>query len=197
MHVLNCLRVIFLLDKLRRYIGFLIFPFANILVKLKVTPNLLTLIGFIFSLLSSYLIISGSLLSAGFLILLSGFFDVLDGAVARLSGLTSKFGGFFDSVMDRFSDAVVLSSIILYDQSLLLLGLIALIGSLMVSYCRARGESLGVNLAGVGLAERGERMIIISVGVMLNFIQWSLLLLVILCYITIFMRIFKVWSSLR
>ncbi|MCS7374944.1 MAG: archaetidylinositol phosphate synthase [archaeon GB-1845-036] len=189
--------MIFLLDKLRRYIGFLIFPFANILVKLKVTPNLLTLIGFIFSLLSSYLIISGSLLSAGFLILLSGFFDVLDGAVARLSGLTSKFGGFFDSVMDRFSDAVVLSSIILYDQSLLLLGLIALIGSLMVSYCRARGESLGVNLAGVGLAERGERMIIISVGVMLNFIQWSLLLLVILCYITIFMRIFKVWSSLR
>ncbi|RLE54596.1 MAG: CDP-alcohol phosphatidyltransferase family protein [Candidatus Methanomethylicota archaeon] len=197
MPVLNCLRVIFLLDKLRRYIGFLIFPFANILVKLKVTPNLLTLIGFVFSLLSSYLIVSGSLLSAGFLILLSGFFDVLDGAVARLSGLTSKFGGFFDSVMDRFSDAVVLSSIILYDQSLLLLGLIALIGSLMVSYCRARGESLGVNLAGVGLAERGERMIIISVGVMLNVIQWSLLLLVILCYITIFMRIFKVWSSLR
>ena len=86
--------------------------------------------------------------------LISGLFDALDGAIARIYGEATKFGGFFDSVLDRYADAVVLSGIIVGGLTNLIWGLAALFGSLLVSYARARAEAAGVKMESVGLAER-------------------------------------------
>ncbi len=139
---------------------------ANFAMKLGITPNMATLLGFSVSIVAAGLIFLYSMwsyiliLSAG-LMLLAGYFDALDGAIARNSHRITAFGGFLDSVLDRYADAIIISIIILSGLCVNWIGLIALFGSLLVSYTRARAEAAGGQKMAVGLFERGERMLLI------------------------------------
>lgn len=149
------------------------------------------------------------------LLLLSGFVDALDGAVARATGKTSPFGGVLDSICDRYSDAIVLFGIILGGWVSTFWGIIAIIGSLLVSYARARAEAAGVTQLGIGLAERPERLIIIMVVTLLqyltilgilftpplfydidNWIAYGVILVAILAHITVLQRTIAAYRAL-
>ena len=181
-----------MLDRLRVFLSGFLRPLASLMIRLHISPNMLTLLGFIFALFSSIQIFFGNNIYGGILILVSGFFDVMDGFVARMTGSTSSLGEFLDSVLDRFSDAAILSSLILSGMCNLPSGLFVLVGGFMVSYIRCKGELLGIRLAGVGLAERSERLIIISAGLIFGFVQLSIYLLSVLVMITVAERFYRV-----
>ena len=134
---------------------------------LGVTPNMLTILGVLIAVLTAYFFTlstlnNKNLIVSGILILISGSVDAIDGVLARNTGKVTRFGGFFDSVADRYSDAIIFSGIIIADLCDLLTGLLALFGSLLVSYTRARAEAEGIKMAGIGIGERAERMIFLS-----------------------------------
>jgi CDP-diacylglycerol--glycerol-3-phosphate 3-phosphatidyltransferase len=149
-------------------------PTARILSKTGVTPNTLTVMGFLVSVAAGVLIAKEYFLVGGLVTLFAGAFDLLDGPLARTTGKVSKFGGFLDSALDRLSEAAVLAGILAYYafndgtwESLLAFG--CFVGSVMVSYLRARAEGLGVKCE-VGIFTRVERVIVMSIGLMFG--QW-------------------------
>ncbi|NIR42555.1 MAG: CDP-alcohol phosphatidyltransferase family protein [Gemmatimonadetes bacterium] len=150
-------------------------PIIDILVRRRVHPNVLSTIGFLITITSAFAFHSHHVRTAGILILLGGSFDLLDGRVARATGLASKFGAFYDSTLDRMSEvAVYLGILSLYNDYRLELGdvgmiyaiMLAMAGSLMISYTRARAEGLGIDCK-VGLMQRGERVILIGLASLL------------------------------
>ncbi|HMB45594.1 MAG TPA: CDP-alcohol phosphatidyltransferase family protein, partial [Candidatus Methanoperedens sp.] len=157
-------------------------------------PNTLTLFGLLLSLVSAYFFARWELKMAGAFLLAGGFFDALDGLVARENNRMTKFGGFLDSVCDRFADAAVLLGAIYgglsqgYSNQYWLTGTLAIIGSLMVSYTRARAEAAGAS-ASVGFGERPVRMIIIILGAFLDMVYWAILFVAVISFITVFQRI--------
>jgi archaetidylinositol phosphate synthase len=167
------------------------------------TPNHVSVLGLVFAVLAAITYWLGRshssfLLIAAFFLIVSGFFDALDGPLARLFGQVTIFGGFLDSLLDRYADALVLVGIIfgwlINDSFWLFWGCLALIGSLLVSYSRARAEAAGVKMETIGLAERAERIIILVVASFLALaweqaLQWSVALLAFLTHLTIVQRI--------
>jgi len=130
--------------------------------------------------------------------LFAASFDALDGALARLTGRQSRFGAFFDSTLDRYSEAVIYGGLLIYyvDQGVRtepLLVYAAIIGSLMVSYSRARAEGLGLECK-VGIATRLERVLIIAAGLILNQVTLALWLVAIFANLTAVQRIVYVWQ---
>ncbi|MDO8056960.1 MAG: archaetidylinositol phosphate synthase [Candidatus Hermodarchaeota archaeon] len=145
-------------------------PIARFFARSRISPNAVTLLGPIVATIAAWEYYQQQLLFALLLLLLSGFVDALDGAIARATGKTSPFGGVLDSICDRYSDAIVLCAIILGGWISPFWGIIALIGSLLVSYARARAEAAGVTQLGIGIAERPERLIIIMVTTFLQYL---------------------------
>ncbi len=148
--------------------------------RIGLTPNGVTIIGFVFALLAaiSYANVTPSqtvwLVVAVALLLISGFCDALDGVLARTYQQTSAFGGFFDSLLDRYADASIFAGIIISGASSiitqelsLLVGLVALVSTLVVSYSRARAEAAGLKMESIGFAERPERIIILAASSLL------------------------------
>jgi CDP-diacylglycerol---glycerol-3-phosphate 3-phosphatidyltransferase len=179
---------------------------AEVIAKSGVSPNTLSLLGFLFSLVVAYLLTTGAFLLGGVLVLLASAFDMLDGALARVTGSTSKFGAFLDSSLDRYSEIAIYIGLLAYflgrgdsTQQVLLIQ-ITVAGSLMVSYTRARAESLNMNCS-VGLFARPERIIVLALGLMLDgFIPGLRVALWILAVVTNFtalQRILHVWSISR
>jgi len=135
--------------------------------RIGLTPNAISAIGMILALLSALAYAEWQinrlyLLLATVLLLLSGFCDALDGTLARLYHETTAFGGFLDSLLDRYADAVVYVGIIVGGLCDVLWGLAALTGSLLVSYSRARAEAAGVKMESIGLMERAERISVLA-----------------------------------
>ena len=171
---------------------------AALLHRLGLTPNHVSILGLVLALLSAVTYWQWQLhplllIVAPLLMLASGLLDALDGAIARIYGEATKFGGFFDSLLDRYADAVILCGIILGGLTELHWGLATLMGSLLVSYARARAEAAGVKMESVGLAERAERIVIIALAsfisyVWLDALNWSILLLAILTNLTVVQR---------
>jgi archaetidylinositol phosphate synthase len=162
-----------MLTKLKQKVQQMLAAEARAAHRIGLTPNMITGIGIILAFLSALAYGTRALkwqsdplilLLATVLLLFSGFCDALDGIVARLYGQATVFGGFLDSVLDRYADAAVYIGIILGGLCDPLLGMIALVGSLLVSYSRARAEAAGTRMESVGLAERAERMIILLVA---------------------------------
>lgn len=168
----------------------------------NVNPNTLTISGLVLSLVSGLLFARREILFAGIFLLASGFFDILDGEVARENNRITRFGGFLDSVCDRFADAAIiigamyggLASIPHFPEWFI--GALAIVGSLMVSYTRARAEAAGAG-ASVGIGERAVRMIIIAAGAFLYMVNWAILLVAIISFITVFQRITYVRKVLK
>jgi archaetidylinositol phosphate synthase len=137
------------------------------LAGMGVTPNHVTALGVLVACLTAWLYWTWGgdrlrLVAAAVTLILSGLLDAVDGVLARSTGNASRFGGFLDSVADRYSDALAFSGLVLGGLCDAWVGLAAMVGSLMVSYCRSRAEAEGVKMAGVGLAERAERMLLLA-----------------------------------
>ena len=172
---------------------------AKLAHSVGLTPNHISGIGALSAIISALLYLNAKaipslLVAATIFLLASGFCDALDGALARIYGETTVFGGFLDSLLDRYVDAVVLGGIILGELCDLSWGLAALIGSLLVSYVRARAEAAGVKMETVGIAERAERLIILAVASLLSVLWletlgWSIVLLAILTNLTVLQRV--------
>lgn len=155
----------FLSRFLKEYWYWLTSPFVRLMVKLHITPNVITVWGFIISCLSAYFFHLGMIGAGGWFMIFGASFDLFDGQVARLTGRASKSGAFFDSVMDRFSEGVVFLGLASYYRSsfVLYFVVLALVGSMMVSYTRARGEGVGVDVK-KGIMQRAERIVYLAVG---------------------------------
>ena len=130
-----------------------------------------------------------SFILGGVLLLISGFFDVVDGQVARVTGKSSKKGAFLDSVFDKIAEVTIFLGILIggYSQGYLVLLAIGL--SLLVSYTRARAESLGVQLQGIGIGERAERLLVIAIIGMIGFLNYAVVIVAIIAGITFVQRI--------
>jgi CDP-diacylglycerol---glycerol-3-phosphate 3-phosphatidyltransferase len=148
-------------------------PFAKIFIKLGFSPDLVTLFGTLGVVVSSIVFFSqGEFFAGSILFAMFVGLDAVDGTVARLLNRNSKWGAFFDSVLDRIADGVVLGSLAFYfakagEETFFILSLVALLASEIVSYTKARAEGLGFN-CDTGLAERPERVIIIIAGTFLT-----------------------------
>ncbi len=181
---------------------------VKILIKLGFTATTLTVLGLCFSIVAAYFYAYPTDLwyiwVAAFFLFLAGFCDVLDGAAARMSGGNTSSGNFLDSLSDRYSDIVVIFGILIYSShfvffgvSGLVWGVFALVGSILVSYTRAKAETLNVHLEGVGLAERPERTIIlIGVSLVLH-PEWGLVILAILTHFTVIQRTIYTLKELK
>ena len=157
-----------------------IHPLINVLLRMGVTPNMVTIIGLLLNFLATIILIVRAEAGdrsdhsyvgwAGLVILVAGLFDMIDGRLARVGNMANPFGALFDSVIDRYSEMVMFLGIIWYLVShdyfmSSIFGFVAMIGSVMVSYTRARAEALGVECS-VGLMQRPERILIIGLSAM-------------------------------
>jgi len=171
-------------DYLRGVLNQAFMPLASLLHWCRVTPNQVSLGGIVLNLVSAVLILDGQLVLAGIVYLLAGSLDLLDGVLARLAQLSSRFGAFLDSTADRISEGVVFAAIAYHfarhglpiDAALTVL---ALLGSLLVSYTRARAEGLGLECK-VGIVTRAERVVLIALGLLLGLLPAAIYLLVVL-----------------
>ncbi len=121
---------------------------------------------------------------AGLLLLASGFLDMVDGSVARLTGRVTLRGAFMDSTIDRMSEVSVYAGIILRNDTSPLAVLLALSFSMLVSYSRARGEALGVKMSGIGVGERAERILVLGVASLLNYVAIGVIIVALLAAVT-------------
>lgn len=186
-------------------IGHRLDPYLNYLLK-KVFgdcghPNLYTFMGFLATLVASLFILAGSWLAAGLAIILSGLFDLFDGAVARKLEKVTPFGGFLDSVLDRYSDLLLLLAFLIYylkrgDAGLVILTAFVSIGTALIPYTRARAEAAKIP-CNIGFMERAERIILLCAGVLFGWMEWVLWVLAILTHFTVLQRIYYVWKKLR
>jgi len=163
----------------------------------RMSPNALSLVGFLLSLLAASQVALGHLLWGGLLVLLAGFVDLLDGAVARLGGKATPFGAVLDSALDRLSEAAVLLGLVVHfgGSSMVYLIYAVLVGSFLVSYIRARGEGLGLVME-TGLFTRGERVVVLALGLVLPVVLWpALAIIALLSWFTVGERLFSIWQK--
>ncbi len=198
-----------MLTKLKEKIQSLMIAEARVAHNAGLTPNIVSAIGIIFAIVSAvtYALQYWKwgyhqifLVLAPIFLLISGFCDVLDGALARTYEETTIFGGFLDSLLDRYADAIVFSGIILGGLCHPFWGLVALMGSLLVSYARARAEAAGVKMETVGLAERAERLIILVIAsflsvVWLEALNWGVIVLAVLTNLTVLQRVIYFYTA--
>ena len=161
---------------------------------LGLSPTYWSMIAFAFAILSSIFfglsnflseqgIVFPSQIIASIMLLISGFFDIVDGSVARVSKRATSRGAFLDSNFDKISEALIFIGIAIGGLSSPILAMIALSTSILVSYLRARAESLGIELKGVGIGERAERLLILSICGFIPIsgsIQWGIIIIIIL-----------------
>ena len=168
-------------------------PVGRTLFRLRMRPNHLTMCGLLVSACAGAAFVFGHVRLAGVLLIVAGLFDILDGSLARASGQATTFGAFLDSVIDRYSDIVVMLGIVVLYARMphprgALLAMAGLAGSVMVSYTKARAESIGVT-CNVGVMERPERLICLIAGAVLGLMEPALWVLAILGNLTALQRI--------
>jgi archaetidylinositol phosphate synthase len=197
-----------MLTKLKRQVQQLLSTEAKAAHKIGLTPNIVTVIGFALAFLAAvaYALTSNEqplwLLAAVFLLMASGFCDTLDGILARTYNQASAFGGFLDSLLDRYADVFVLGGVIVSGLCNLYVGLAALASSLMVSYSRARAEATNIKMEAIGIAERPERIIILAAFSLVAIFWLPALnlgvgLIAVLATITVLQRGFHVYKVLK
>jgi len=181
--------------------------------RLGITPNMLTGVGLLLSLLTAFVLAQGFLFAGGWLVLFAGIFDMFDGAMARVRNAATTFGAFLDSTLDRYSESIILFGLLWYaiqhpglqdpiwpaphEQTWMMVFIfIAVVGSLMVSYTKARAEGLGFECK-TGLLARPERVIILAIGLLTNTVIYALALLAIFSNVTAVERIIAVWRMTR
>jgi len=195
------------LTKLKKKIQQTLTSQATAAHKIGLTPNKVSIIGFIlalaaagaYALAHNYLWL---LILAIVFLLASGFCDTLDGVIARTFQQVTVFGGFFDSILDRYADAAIYAAIIIVGFCNPIWGLASLVGSLLVSYSRARAEAVGIRMESVGFAERAERMLILAVATLIAYfwlpaLNYGIILLALLSNFTVIQRSLHLYRELK
>jgi CDP-diacylglycerol--glycerol-3-phosphate 3-phosphatidyltransferase len=188
-----------LTESLRPKAAKILQPIGRVLIRLHITANMLTFFGVVLAGIVAVLVATGNMFLAGVFLILSAPMDALDGTVARLTGTTSKFGAFWDSTLDRYSESLVLLGVLIYgmnkgDDWIVVLAFITLMGSLLVSYARSRAETLGIDCK-VGILTRVERVAVTIIMLLLNPLAPDVPLLIglglmaLLTNVTVIMRI--------
>ena len=177
-------------------------PLTRTLQRLHVTPNQITVFGALVNVGAAYLVVRGDYVAAGIVFLLACCLDLLDGALARLARMVTPFGAFLDSTLDRAVEGVLLAAIA-YRFALdgrnvtVAIAMLALLGSLLVSYTRARAEALGLECK-VGLASRAERVVLLSLGLVFpGLLPYAIYLLAALAGITVVQRVVHTYRQLH
>ena len=180
---------------------FIINPIIFLLIKIKVSPNFVTILGFLVIIIAAYYLTQGMFRLSGLLILFAGFMDIFDGALARRLDLESNRGALLDSVLDRLSEALVLIAAIYFfsineNIFLIMTASLCIVFSLMISYLRARIEGLGFNSKG-GIFTRPERILVVSLGFLLFTPSLTLQVLVIGSTLGFINRFYLYWRLLK
>ncbi|MDX1371168.1 MAG: archaetidylinositol phosphate synthase [Nitrososphaeraceae archaeon] len=198
-----------MLNKFRKNLQPILDKIGSIFAELGISPNSITVIGFVIAIISSIIfglssiqnvIWFNTVLIGSILLLISGFFDVIDGSVARITRQTSKKGAFLDSTLDKISEIVIFIGIAIGNLANPILCIIALASSLLVSYTRSRAESFGVDLSGVGFGERAERLIVLAIMGIIpiqNFLEYGVIIIIIISIVTIVQRIDRTIKKLN
>lgn len=182
-------------DRLRR----LAEPFALVLARTGLTPNMVTTLGVLGNAGAAALLARGEFLPGGALLLAASALDALDGALARATGRATPFGAVYDAVMDRLSEMALLLGLLVYysgrgQREEVILCFVALAGSLLVSYVRARAEAQGLPLS-EGLFTRSERVIVLGIGLIIDQGRIALWLLAVLSHATAAQRLYLAWRK--
>jgi len=167
----------------------------------RIHPNVLTFVGLVINGVAALLLARGRFLAAGVVIILAGIFDMVDGRVARATRQVTAFGGFFDSVVDRYSDLVLLMGLLVYYASInrffyVVLTAVVMTGSVMVSYTRARAEHV-IPQCRAGFMERPERIVLLIIGALFNRMAQVLWVIAVLANITVIHRMIYTWRETR
>jgi CDP-diacylglycerol---glycerol-3-phosphate 3-phosphatidyltransferase len=179
---------------------FIIDRIVRVLSRRRINPNYITFIGVFISFWAAWEFGYDQLFTGGLVVLLAGLFDMLDGAVARISRSETQYGAFFDSVIDRYSDVIILQGLMVYYARKQMLGYVVLVGvvflgAVMTSYARARAESL-ISSCKIGFMERPERIVLLTIGGLSNRMEAVLWILAVLGNWTVFDRIYHTWKEL-
>src|ERR1700722_4711061 len=167
----------------------------------RIHPNVLTFIGLLINVVAAFLFAAGRIRAAGFVVLGAGLFDMVDGRVARETNRVTKFGGFFDSVLDRYSDMALFMGLLVYYASInrffyIVLTAIVMTGSVMVSYARSRAECT-IPQCKVGFLERPERIVLIIIGALFDRMAPVLWVIAILSNITVIHRMIHTFQEAK
>ena len=181
--------------------GWMIDRIVRWLALSKIHPNVLTFMGLVINIWAAWLFSRGKFLSAGIVVVGAGLFDMVDGRVARETNRVTRFGGFFDSVLDRYSDLALFMGLLVYYASInrffyIVLTAIVMTGSVMVSYTRARAEN-SIPKCKVGFLERPERVVLIIIGALFNRMAPVLWVIAIFSNLTVIHRMIYTWQEAK
>ena len=179
--------------------GWVIDRIVRMLALSRIHPNALTFIGLLINIWAAFLFASGKMFAAGMVVVGASVFDMVDGRVARATSQVTRFGGFFDSVLDRYSDLVLYIGLLVYYASInrfayIVLTAIVMMGSVMVSYTRARAEN-SIPKCKVGFLERPERIVLIMIGALFNHMAPVLWVIAVLSNWTVVHRMIYTWQE--
>ena len=182
-----------------RFCGAIIDRIVRWLALSRIHPNVLTFIGLVINIWAAWLLARGSFRWAGLVVIGAGLFDMVDGRVARATSQVTRFGGFFDSVIDRYSDLALFMGLLVYYASInrffyIVLTAVVMTGSVMVSYTRARAEN-AIPKCKVGFLERPERVVLIIIGALFNRMAAVLWVIAVLSNLTVVHRMIYTWQE--
>src|SRR3954471_4060698 len=182
---------------------------ANRIIKLivrglalsKINPNVLTFFGLVINIVAASFLATGRFRTAGLVIIFAGLFDMVDGRVARATNQVTRFGGFFDSVLDRYSDLALLVGLLVYYGTInrpayVVLTAIVMTASVMISYTRTRAENI-IPTCKVGFLERPERIVLLIIGALFDRMAPVLWVIAVLGNLTVIHRMFFTWQEAR
>ena len=181
-----------MLNNLRNSLKPYLQTIGKIFASTGISPNVWTAVGLVFAFISSLVYgisLEFSFILGGILILISGFFDIVDGQVARYANKISKSGGFLDSIFDKIAEVAIFFGILLGGYADPYLVILAISLSLLVSYTRAKADTLGIKLQGIGIGERAERLLVIAIVGMIGFMEAAIIIVIIIAAITLVQRI--------
>ena len=183
----------------RRNFKVVLEPVASVFRMLNIKPNIITLFGFVLNIVAAYLIFVDLIFWGGIVFLVAASADAIDGTLARQMGIRNKFGAFWDSTLDRLSESIILLAIayrfaVSGETLYVMLTFLALIASYLVSYTRARGEGIGVNVK-VGIGTRLERFIVMAAALLLNQLAIGMGVIAVIAGITVLQRIWAVYKA--
>ena len=187
--------------RIRQLTGrFLEQPLVRVLAVLGVTPNQISVVGLLASGGTAYLLANGEFRTAAIVLILAGALDMVDGALARLKNLTSSRGALVDSAADRVSEAITFLGLLVFyinsdSTTNVWLTYIAMIGSFMVSYLRARGEGLGIDCT-VGIMTRPERVLVLTISLLMHQVMVGLIIISCLSWVTAVQRFWYIYSEI-
>jgi len=183
------------------FFGRIIQAIVSALALSRVHPNVLTFIGLLINIWAAFLFSYGRFAYAGLVVIGAGLFDMVDGRVARETNRVTRFGGFFDSVLDRYSDLALLVGLLIFYASInrffyVVLTAIVMSGTVLTSYARARAENI-IPKCKVGFLERPERIVLIIIGALTNRMAPVLWIIAVLSNVTVISRIIFTWEETR